>query len=112
MQVVITGKQGTFHEGIDLATPEGVTIQAACDGVVKIAGPLDGYGLYVVVQHGEGLSTGYGHLDRIDVVIGQQVAKGDSIGRSGNTGRSTGPHLHFETFLYGEPRNPREYIDF
>ncbi|MEL7086798.1 MAG: M23 family metallopeptidase, partial [Cyanobacteria bacterium J06597_1] len=108
----VTRRRRSYHNGIDLATPSGTTIRAACDGVVTIAGAIDGYGLYVVINHGNGLTTGYGHLDRIDVVVGQQVTTGDSIGRSGNTGRSTGPHLHFETFLYGEPRNPREFIDF
>ncbi|MGK7908447.1 MAG: M23 family metallopeptidase [Synechococcus sp.] len=108
----VTKRRRSYHQGIDIATPSGTSIQAACDGVVFIAGPVDGYGLYVSIRHGNGLTTGYGHLDRIGVVVNQKVSQGETIGRSGNTGRSTGPHLHFETFVYGEPRNPREFIDF
>ncbi|MEM9566669.1 MAG: M23 family metallopeptidase [Cyanobacteria bacterium P01_E01_bin.34] len=114
----ITRDQTRFHQGIDLATPQGTAIRASCAGTVFIAGPVDGYGYYVAIRHGNGLTTGYGHLSRIDVVAGQQVSAGEMVGLSGGrpgtpgAGNTTGSHLHFETFVYSEPRNPREYINF
>ncbi|MEM6447971.1 MAG: M23 family metallopeptidase [Cyanobacteria bacterium P01_D01_bin.123] len=111
----VTGEVQNLHTGIDLGTPTGTPIQAACDGVVAMAGPNGGYGLYVVIDHGtnergERLTTGYAHLSRIDVAVGQRVSRGDVVGVAGSTGRSTGPHLHFETFIDAAPQNPRTFI--
>ena len=113
----VTGLRGSFHDGIDLGTPMGDPIHAACDGVVTNAQPLGGYGNYVVLEHGRDesgvlLTTGYAHLSSINVSVGQYVTKGQVVGSAGSTGISTGPHLHFQTFINSFPRNPREFINF
>lgn len=95
-----------FHEGIDIEVPEGTDVYAACAGKVLAAGRHSGYGLYIVLQHSNGYRTLYGHLSEIGVYRGQFVEGGQVIGRSGNTGNSTGPHLHFEILQYGRPLNP------
>jgi len=95
-----------FHTGIDLAVPEGTEVHAAAPGTVTWAGARGGYGLLVVIDHGDGYSTYYGHLSRILVHVGQFVEVGQVIALSGNTGLSTGPHLHFEIRKFGEPINP------
>jgi len=95
-----------FHTGIDLAVPEGSEVHAAAPGTVTWAGSRGGYGLLVVIDHGDGYSTYYGHLSRILVHVGQFVEVGQMIALSGNTGLSTGPHLHFEVRKFGEPINP------
>ncbi len=95
-----------FHEGIDIEVPEGTEVYAACAGRVRSAGRHSGYGLYIVLEHSNGYRTLYGHLSEIGVYRGQFVEGGQRIARSGNTGNSTGPHLHFEILQYGRPLNP------
>jgi murein DD-endopeptidase MepM/ murein hydrolase activator NlpD len=98
---------GRLHAGIDISAPIGTPIWAAKDGVVVFAGTQSGYGNVVIVDHGGGLSTLYGHQSRLAASDGESVSQGEVIGYVGNTGRSTGPHLHFETRSGGSPRNPR-----
>lgn len=95
-----------FHEGIDIEVPEGTDVYASCAGRVLQAGRHSGYGLYIVLEHSNGYRTLYGHLSEIGVYRGQFVEGGQRIARSGNTGNSTGPHLHFEILQYGRPLNP------
>ena len=98
------------HEGIDLGAPHGTPIFATGDGVVEFAGPWDGYGLTVEVNHGNGVTTRYAHLSRIKVKEGQKVSQSTVIGLLGNTGRSTGPHLHYEVRVSDTPKNPLKFI--
>ena len=95
-----------FHEGIDIEVPEGTDVYASCAGRVIVAGRHSGYGLYVILEHRNGYRTLYAHLSEIGVYRGQFVEGGQVIGRSGNTGNSTGPHLHLEILQYGRPLNP------
>ncbi len=102
-----------FHHGVDIAIPTGSDIYSAFDGEVRIAKyNRGGYGYYVVVRHDNGLETVYGHLSLILCSVNQRVKAGDLIGLSGNTGRSTGPHLHFETRFIGNTFNPANMISF
>jgi murein DD-endopeptidase MepM/ murein hydrolase activator NlpD len=94
------------HDGIDLAAPMGTPIMATGDGVIGTAGWHGGYGLMVAVEHGSGVETRYGHMSQIAVAPGEQVHKGEVIGYVGSTGRSTGPHVHYETRINGHPVNP------
>lgn len=98
------------HKGIDLAAPTGTPIHATADGVVEMADWFGGYGLYVQLGHGGDLETRYGHMSRIAVAPGQSVRKGEIIGYVGSTGRSTGPHLHYEVRVNGEAVNPTAYF--
>lgn len=98
------------HKGIDLSAPIGTPIRATADGVVTMADWNGGYGLYVQVDHGAALETRYGHMSRIAVADGQSVRKGEVIGYVGSTGRSTGPHLHYEVRVNGEAVNPMLYM--
>ena len=98
------------HPGIDIDAPYGTPIHAAGNGVVIWAGWQGGYGNFVLVDHGNGLVTGYGHQSRIAVTRGQTVTQGDVIGYEGSTGHSTGPHLHFEVRINNVPHNPRLYV--
>lgn len=98
------------HKGIDLASPTGTPIHASADGTVAMAERFGGYGLYVQLEHGGNLETRYGHMSRIAVAEGQFVHKGDVIGYVGTTGRSTGPHLHYEVRVNGEAVNPVPYM--
>jgi murein DD-endopeptidase MepM/ murein hydrolase activator NlpD len=104
------GGKSEFHPGIDIAVDVGTTVAAAATGRVLIAGWVSGYGNYVAVDHGNGLSTGYGHLSQIFVSVGQDVQRGQALGASGNTGRSTGPHLIFEVRRNGTPVDPTPYL--
>ena len=97
-----TGK-ATFHKGVDLAAAYGTQVRAFDGGVVKSAGERSGYGLTVVVDHGAGRETLYAHLSTLGVAPGDPVAAGQPIARSGNSGRATGAHLHFEAREYGRP---------
>lgn len=99
-----------FHQGLDIAAPMGTTVQAASGGTVISAGWYGGYGNYILIDHGGGMATGYGHLSQIFVSAGQPVQKGQAIGAVGSTGMSTGPHLHFEVRLQGKPTDPAGYL--
>jgi murein DD-endopeptidase MepM/ murein hydrolase activator NlpD len=101
---------GRMHEGIDIAVPLGSAVHAAAAGRVVYAGWLGGYGNLVVLDHGGGLSTAYGHNTSIAVSVGQDVAAGDVIASSGSTGHSTGPHVHFEVRVNGAPVDPLGYL--
>lgn len=104
---------GRRHEGLDIKVYTGDTIRSAFSGRVRIVRyDRKGYGNYIVVRHPNGLETVYGHLSRQLVQEGQEVATGEPIGLGGNTGRSTGSHLHFETMLNGVPINPALLFDF
>jgi murein DD-endopeptidase MepM/ murein hydrolase activator NlpD len=96
-----------MHKGVDIAAPWGSPVYAASDGVVQFAGRSSGYGNFVKLNHGGAYGTGYGHLSRIYVRSGQHVRRGQQIGAVGNTGLSTGPHLHYELYKNGVAVNPR-----
>ena len=98
------------HTGMDLAVPTGTPIRAALPGTVTVSQYNSSYGYYVMIDHGNGLSTLYGHNSQLLAQVGQTVEAGDIIARSGSTGRSTGPHLHFEVRINGERTNPRYYL--
>jgi murein DD-endopeptidase MepM/ murein hydrolase activator NlpD len=99
-----------MHEGTDMAGAYGTPIYATADGVVTHAGWDSGYGRQVTIRHDFGVDTLYGHLSDIDVSVGQRVSRGDQIGDMGNSGRSTGTHLHYEVHLNGTPVNPMTFI--
>jgi len=101
---------GRLHAGTDFAGPIGTPIYATADGVVTEAGWASGYGRMIKIQHEFGIETRYAHLNAIRVEVGQRVSRGDRIGDMGNSGRSTGPHLHYEVRVGGEPVNPMIYI--
>ncbi len=101
---------GRMHNGTDFAAPIGTPIYAPADGVVTFAGWSSGYGRMVKIQHEFGIETRYAHQNRIRVQVGQRVSRGDRIGDIGNSGRSTGPHLHYEIRVGGRPVNPMIYI--
>ena len=98
------------HQGVDIAASAGQPVHASADGVVMRAGLVGGLGKAVYLSHGYGLTTRYGHMSRVDVRPGQRVHRGDVVGLVGNTGRSTGFHLHYEVRVDGEPVNPLGYI--
>lgn len=98
-----------FHDGVDVRAPSGANILAPEDGAVISTGWLGGYGNHIAIDHGGGLSTMFAHLSTILVREGQEVQRGQVIGRVGSTGWSTGPHLHFSVLLRGEPTNPMNY---
>jgi murein DD-endopeptidase MepM/ murein hydrolase activator NlpD len=101
---------GRMHEGIDISVPEGTPIRAAASGTVILAAYSGGYGNYTCVDHGGGLSTCYAHQSGYAVSSGSSVSQGDTIGYSGNTGSSTGPHLHFEVRINGAAVDPLGYL--
>ncbi|MBP5194479.1 MAG: M23 family metallopeptidase [Lachnospiraceae bacterium] len=101
----------SYHKGIDWATPIGTTVCASSGGVVSKAGWASGYGNVVYIDHPNGLQTRYGHLSKVKVKVGQKVNQGSVIALSGNTGVSTGPHIHFEMRLNGEAVNPAKYLN-
>lgn len=104
---------GRLHAGMDFSLKKGDTIRAAFDGKVRIRKMnKGGYGYYLVVRHPNGLETVYGHLSKFLVELGDHVDAGEPIALGGNTGRSTGPHLHFETRFLGKPINPALLLDF
>ena len=115
---VITSRFGSFesirssaHQGIDIGSPNGTPIKAAADGTVTFAGyTTGGYGNLVVISHGNGIETYYGHASQIYVSKGQKVSAGDVIAAVGSTGRSTGNHLHFEIRKNGNQLNPEKYV--
>lgn len=106
-------RRRSFHNGIDLGVRVGDTIRAAFTGKVRLRNyNKNGYGNYLVVRHNEGVETIYAHLSKFLVAPNQYVKAGEPIGLGGNTGRSTGPHLHFETRVYGNPINPAKLFSF
>ena len=98
------------HGGLDIAARNGTTIVAAADGVVKSASYSGGYGNLVVIDHGNGIETYYGHCSKLYVSAGQSVSAGESIAAVGSTGHSTGNHLHFEVRVNGKQVNPQNYL--
>lgn len=99
-----------FHPGLDISVPRGTQVHAPADGVVVFCGPRSGYGNAMMIDHGFGIVTRYGHLDAFNVRPGQRVKRGDVVAFSGNTGRSTAPHLHYEVWVNDQSRNPIEFI--
>ncbi|MBU0687027.1 MAG: peptidoglycan DD-metalloendopeptidase family protein [Candidatus Margulisbacteria bacterium] len=99
-----------FHTGLDIANAYGTSISAADSGEVIFSGWWDGYGKAIVIDHGKGMSTVYGHLSRIYVRVGNTVKKGQVVGLLGSSGYSTGPHLHFEVRQSGKPTNPQNWL--
>jgi len=103
--------QMQFHKGVDIAAPMGTDVYCAAQGKVIFAGQKSGYGNCVIIEHGNGLATLYGHLSKILVDANQQVKIGDVIAKVGSTGRSTGPHLHYEVRKNNTPINPKLFLN-
>ena len=101
-----------FHKGVDLALPPGSPIKAAADGTVIFSGDKGGYGKTVMLKHEDGYSTLYAHNQENKVQVGDKVSKGQVIGFTGNSGRTTGPHMHFELHRNGEAVDPKKYVGF
>ena len=99
-----------FHEGLDFPAAVGTRINAAAGGIVSFAGPSADYGKLIKIDHGSGLETRYAHSSKLFVTVGQRVEKGQEIAEIGNTGRSTGPHLHYEIRFNGNALDPRRYL--
>jgi len=99
-----------MHTGLDLHGKPGDAVHASADGTVTAAGWSGGYGCVVDIDHGSGLSTRYAHLSALDVQLGQRIKAGQIVGRLGSTGRSTGPHLHYETRVKGEAVDPHKFL--
>jgi murein DD-endopeptidase MepM/ murein hydrolase activator NlpD len=98
------------HGGLDIATNVGTPVKAAASGVIIFASRNQGFGNEIIIHHGFGIMTIYGHLNKINVTVGQEVKKGEVIAQSGNTGYSTGPHLHYEIILNNGQVNPMNYL--
>lgn len=103
--------EGAFHTGVDISAPTGTPVKAAADGIVVHAGWNRGYGKIVVLEHPNGIQTYYAHLSRFEVIPGQEVRQGETIARSGATGRVTTAHLHYEVRIKGSPFNPYPYMN-
>jgi hypothetical protein len=103
--------EAAMHTGIDFRGDTGDPIRATAAGTVTIAGPSGGYGKMVEIDHGHGLATRYGHLSEVDVAVGDTVRAGAMVGKLGSTGRSTGPHLHYEVRVKGEAVDPQKFLD-
>lgn len=99
-----------MHRGLDIATAQGQPVLAPSDGTVVFTGTEGGYGKVLIIDHGYGVKTRYGHLAEIFVQLGERIQRGAKVGSVGNTGRSTGPHLHYEVRVNGIPENPRKFI--
>ena len=102
--------EGAFHSGVDIGSNYGAKIIAPADGVVTFTDSMGGYGKAIMIDHGNGISTRYGHLSGFAVTAGQHVHRGDLIGFVGASGRSTGPHLHYEVRINDTPVNPYKYL--
>jgi hypothetical protein len=102
--------EGAFHTGVDISSQYGDAVRATADGIVIEAGDHAGYGRLVIVDHGFGVTTYYGHLSTLNVIVGQQLKRGDAVGNVGVSGRSTGPHVHYEVRINGAPVNPMRYL--
>jgi murein DD-endopeptidase MepM/ murein hydrolase activator NlpD len=105
------GEGTEFHRGIDLAASPGTPVKATAPGVVSFAGKMPDYGNTIVVDHGSDIKTRFGHLHKIHIAPGDRVERGQEIAVSGNTGRSTGPHLHYELLVQGRPIDPKLSFD-
>jgi murein DD-endopeptidase MepM/ murein hydrolase activator NlpD len=103
--------EGAYHAGVDLSVPTGTPVRAAANGIVLSAGWGTGYGKLIVVGHGGGIETYYAHLAEIQVIVGQQLHRGQIIATVGASGHTTGPHLHYEIRLGGHPVNPYPYLE-
>ena len=103
--------EAAMHKGLDFRGPQGAPILAAADGRVSFVGTKAGYGRVVEISHGNGMMTRYAHMSRQIARVGQLVDAGDEIGKIGSTGRSTGPHLHFEVHINGRAVNPRPFLE-
>ena len=104
------GGRVKMHEGLDVANHPGTPVKATAFGTIKFAGRKPGYGRTVVIDHGYGLETWYGHNRVITVKKGDKVTRGDRIAQMGSSGRSTGPHVHYEVRVHGIPVDPLSYI--
>lgn len=104
-----TGRR-VFHEGLDIAAQYGLDVHATAKGIVVFAGEKSGYGNVVTIDHGYGYMTRYGHNSRLTVKVGDKINKGDVVAKVGSTGRSTGPHCHYEVLVNGIPVNPLKFI--
>jgi murein DD-endopeptidase MepM/ murein hydrolase activator NlpD len=100
----------SMHEGLDIACAHGQPVGSPSDGTVVFVGTEGGYGKVLVIDHGYGVKTRYGHLSEIFVRLGDRIQRGEKVAAVGNTGRSTGPHLHYEVRVNGIPQNPRKFI--
>ncbi len=103
-------RDAEFHAGMDIRAERGTPVHAPAGGVVSVAGPNAEYGLTVVLDHGNDIRSVYGHLSRVGVKLGDRVERGAELGLTGNTGRSSGPHLHYEILVKGRAVNPRAYL--
>jgi len=101
---------GSFHSGIDISVPIGTPVISTAGGQIKFADMYAGYGRLLVIDHGNGLETFYGHLSRFNVIAGQRIARGEIVAWSGKTGRATSPHVHYEVRMSGSPINPYPYL--
>jgi murein DD-endopeptidase MepM/ murein hydrolase activator NlpD len=104
--------EGAFHRGVDISSEYGTRVIAPADGTIRVADFMNGYGRTVMLDHGNGITTLYGHLSGFAVSPGQKVHRGDTLGYVGLSGRSTGPHLHYEVRIYNTPVNPHKYLRF
>ena len=102
--------EGAFHSGVDIGSSFGAKIIAPADGLITLVDTMGGYGRTIMIDHGNGISTRYGHLSGFAVTVGQRVQRGDLIGYVGESGRSTGPHLHYEVRINDTPVNPYKYL--
>lgn len=102
--------EGAFHSGVDISSSFGTPVIAPADGTVVFADFLGGYGRAIVIDHGHGITTRFGHLANFAVIAGQRIQRGDTIGYVGLSGRSTGPHLHYEVRINDTPVNPHKYL--
>jgi murein DD-endopeptidase MepM/ murein hydrolase activator NlpD len=102
--------EGAFHSGLDIRAPYGTRVDSTAEGIILHAGLDSGYGNEIIVDHGFGIMTKYGHLSKIFVVVGQEVKRGQVIGAVGMTGMTTGPHLHYEVLVNDTPVNPMRYL--
>lgn len=102
--------EGAFHSGVDISSTYGTPVIAPADGTVAFADFLGGYGRAIVIEHGHGITTRFGHLANFAVIAGQHIQRGDTIGYVGLSGRSTGPHLHYEVRINDTPVNPHKYL--
>jgi murein DD-endopeptidase MepM/ murein hydrolase activator NlpD len=102
--------EGAYHTGVDISSPIGTPARATADGIVVFADRNGGYGRLVIVDHGNGFETYYGHLSRFDVIAGQEIRQGEPVGAVGDSGRVTGPNLHYEVRVHKAPVNPYRFL--